>query len=81
MKEVTLKFREVAVDGLPEHSMECVAIPYYGYLSAIELPFSKIHSSFNAHDYDSVERVLKTSVRGIVYWIPLHEFNMAFKEE
>lgn len=81
MKEVILKFREIAVDGFPSESMECIALPYYGYLSAVQLPYSKIHSSFNVRDYDSVERVLKNSIRSVAYWMPLHEFNMAFKEE
>jgi len=82
MKEVTLKFREVAVDGLPEQSMDCaVVLDYETGAQPGGLPYSSKHGTFNSHDWDSVESVSKYAIGNVTYWLPLHEFFVAIKGE
>ena len=76
MKQVTLNFREVAVDGLPEESDYYVTLHRY---SDEELQpdcwcYSAEHKLFNV--YQDVNTALL-----VEYWMPLDEFNAAFKEE
>ena len=78
MKQVTLNFREVAVDGLPEESMECVVRCATGY-DPVGLPFSKRHGLFNTYDFQS-EHDVGRSFDDITHWMPLSEYHAAFKD-
>lgn len=82
MKEITLKFREVAVDGLPTESMDCAVVhDYGGWFQPNKLPYSSKYEMFNAHDYTTIEEAERTMIDNISHWIPLDEFNAAFKED
>lgn len=76
MKEITLKFREVAVDGLPEKSDYYVVLHRYsdGELQPDCWMYSTMHKLFNV--YEDVDTALSVD-----YWIPLDEFNAIFKED
>lgn len=80
MKEITLKFREVTVDGLPEKSMNCACCYGIGeYRKPWELHFSKKHQAFNIHDYSTdISTAFPNGC--ITHWMPLSEFAAAFKE-
>ena len=76
MKQITLKFREVAVDGLPEESDCYVTIHRYPdkELQPDCWRYSAEHKLFNV--YQDVNTALS-----VEYWMPLDEFNAAFKKE
>jgi len=80
MKEITLRFREVAVDGLPGKSMDCACCYGNGeYRKPWELHFSKKYQAFNIHDYsDDVSTAFPRDC--ITHWMPLSEFAAAFGE-
>jgi hypothetical protein len=80
MKEITLKFREVAVDGLPEKSMDVFVNYEYGTASTT---YSEKHKCFCCSDSTSKEdaNYRRKSWDDVPYWIPLDEFNAAFKED
>ena len=79
MKQVTLKFREVAVDGFPKKSGYCAVV----YRSSVDqelepdmLPFSVKHQAFNTHDsFDDTH----TRIDNVAFWMMLDEFNAAFE--
>ena len=77
MKDVTLRFREVAVDGLPEKSMDCVVIrTYYENDHALwELPYSDKYNGFNLHDFSDDDH---TRMEKVTHWMPHKEFEEAF---
>lgn len=82
MKEVTLKFREIAVDGLPQESMSCVVVCNYGTdVRPQTLPFSINHGAFNTRDWYSVEQTSQYVINNVTHWMPLHEFFVAIKGE
>ena len=82
MKEITLKFREVAVEGLPTESMDCAVVhDYDGWFQPNKLSYSSKYEMFNAHDYTTIEKAESTMIDNISHWIPLCEFNEAFKED
>ena len=82
MKEITLKFREVAVDGLPEESMDCAVVhDYSGSFQPNKLSYSRRYEFFNAHDYTTLAQAKRTMIDNITHWIPLSEFDAAFKED
>ena len=75
MKEITLKFREVAVDGVPDESMDCAVV----WLSETKAYpnnyyYSKEFDLFNVHTNPGTAICVD-------YWMPLDEFNAAFKED
>ena len=82
MQEITLKFREVAVDGLPKESMDCAVIHNYdGQFQPNKLAYSNIHKMFNAHDHTTRKAAEGTMIDNITHWIPLSEFNDVLKED
>ena len=81
MKEVTLKFREVAVDGLPEESMQrAIVIDSHGLNC---LPYSSIHELFNCHDFQrpTAARANGLAFANITHWCPASEIEAAMKED
>ena len=86
MKEITLKFREVAVDGLPDKS--CSVLTLSGFDSAgqgiiedfynmTNVDFSKKYGKFN--QYDSHEEDLNSEFsKDVLFWFPVSEINEAF---
>jgi hypothetical protein len=81
MKQVTLNFREVAVDGLPTESMDCAVVHAYdGWFQPNKLSYSSKYEMFNAHDYTTIEEAERTMIDNISHWIPLDEFNAAFED-
>ena len=80
MKQVTLNFREVAVDGLPEESMDCAVIHQYDKKHPNKLPYSAMHKLFNAYDRNSKASAKEKSIDNVSHWMPLDEFNAAFKD-
>lgn len=90
MKEVTLKFREVAVDGEPDKSGEYAVIQSYPLFNRpSSLNFSTVHGLWNTHDDATPEEANETAIRmkegphtgEIAYWMPIAEFDSAFKED
>ena len=79
MKQVTLNFREVAVDGLPDKSMDCVVIHQYDMKHPNKLPYSAKHKLFNAYDRNSKASAKEKSIDNVSHWMPLNEFNAAFE--
>lgn len=78
MKEITLKFREVAVDGLPKESMRCAVVNQYYELQPNALDYSARHGVFNAIDSYDPEKAFDYAIKSVKYWMPLDEFNQAF---
>ena len=80
MKQVTLNFREVAVDGLPAESMDVFVNYEFGTASTA---YSGKHKCFCCRDSTSeVDANYRKKVwDNVAYWIPLDEFNAAFKED
>lgn len=78
MKEITLKFREVAVDGLPDKSMEVFV--YYGYGTA-SVPFSTSYQCFNTRDSTPVEDAERSRAvfSDVTHWVPMDEIHDALK--
>ena len=82
MKEITLKFREIAVDGLPKESMDCAVIhDYDGRFQPNKLSYSSLHEMFNAHDHTTRDEAERTMIDNITHWIPILEFSDAIKED
>ena len=89
MKEITLKFREVAVDGLPEKSCEVVTLSGFdatgqgiidSFYNITNVAFSKKHGKFN--QYDSHEEDLESVFSDdVLFWIPVSEINDKFFQE
>ena len=79
MKEIKLNFRETAIDGLPQESMDCVVRCASGY-DPVGLPFSERHKLFNAHDHQKDEEV-SCSFDDVTHWMPLSEYHAAFTED
>lgn len=69
MKEVTLKFREVAVDGLPTESMPVYA--YYGYGMQV-VNYSIVHKAFCCYDDTAEEQIAtaKEAFKDVSFWCP-----------
>lgn len=76
MKKVSLNFREVAVDGLPEKSMDVFVISrtedgaLYG---AGEVAYSAKHKQFNNLDW--LDKNENPSFADVAYWVPLSELE------
>lgn len=90
MKQITLNFREVAVDGNPKESGEYATIqsyPLFYRLSSIN--FSAVHGMWNTSDYATKEQAQETAIKmretphtgEIAYYIPIREFDVAVKED
>ena len=81
MKQVTLNFREVAADGLPEKSMDCAVIHQYNEKHPNMLPYSHKYKFFNARDYAANKKSAgRSAIKNITHWMPLDEFNAAFED-
>ena len=79
MKEITLNFREVAVDGLPEESMDCAVIHQYNKKEPNVLPYSHKYKLFNVRDHAANKKAAASyAINNVTHWIPLDEFNSAF---
>lgn len=79
MKEITLKFREVAVDGLPEESMDCLVVKTYeDFRSMTQLHYSKKYNAFNVHDFSKNDG---TRLDAVTHWIPKSEIDIIFEED
>ena len=90
MKQVTLNFREVAVDGLPEKSGDYAVIQAFPISDqANDLHFSAVHGMWNTYDYTTREDAEKTAIGTcdetrhgeITHWIPRAEIESAIKED
>ena len=79
MKEVTLKFREVAVDGLPTESMPVYA--YYGYGMQV-VDYSVVHEAFCCNDNSDEKQVatVKEVFHDVSFWCP-YELAKQLEEE
>lgn len=89
MKKITLKFREVAVDGLPEKSCKVLTLSGYAredtgrvehlyYISDVD--FSAKHGKFNA--YDAIEEDPKNVFSDdVLFWCPVSEVDAILKED
>lgn len=79
MKEITLNFREVAVDGLPDKSIDTFV--YYGYGTA-SVPFSTSYQCFNTSDSTPIEDAERSraAFADVTHWIPYDEFTAALSE-
>ena len=89
MKEITLKFREVAVDGLPEKS--CSVLTLSGHVredtgrveslyNMSDVNFSAKHGKFNA--YDTIEEDPKNTYSDdVLFWCPVSEVDAILKED
>ena len=89
MKQVTLNFREVAVDGLPEESGNYAVVQSFPISEqANDLTFSAVHKLWNASDHSPRDVALSHAIGvksepgngQVKYWIPREEFNAAFKD-
>ena len=80
MKEITLKFREVAVDGLPEESMDCLVVKTYDDDNRwiAQLHYSKKYNAFNVHDFSENDG---TRINVVSHWIPKSEIDIVFEED
>ena len=81
MKEITLKFREVAVDGLPTESMDhAITIDKLGVNL---LPYSSVHEMWNCYDYQkpSIARATGLTFSDVTHWCPCSEIESNFKED
>lgn len=89
MKEITLKFREVAVDGLPDKSCEVVTLSGFdptgqgfvdNFYNVSNVSFSEKYGKFNAYDSheEPTESVFSDDV---LFWIPVSEINDKFFQE
>lgn len=88
MKQVTLNFREVAVDGLPKESCEVLTLSGYPredtgrvehlyHISNVD--FSAKHGKFNA--YDTIEEDSKNDFSDyVLFWCPVHEVDAILKD-
>ena len=90
MKEITLKFREVAVDGLPKKTGNYFVIQSFPISEqANDLHFSAVHGLWNAFDYSTLEDAKKTAITEkddphsgeITYWMPREEFERTLMED
>jgi len=90
MKEITLKFREVAVDGEPDKSGEYAVVQSYSLFNRPDyLNFSTVHGMWNTRDCTTKEEAEQTAIQmkeephhgEVAYWMPIKEFDSAFKEE
>lgn len=76
MKQITLNFREVAVDGLPEKSMGVLVISRSdgGVLyDATEVGYSTKNEQFNS--YDHLPRDESGCFDDVAYWVPMIELE------
>ena len=80
MKQVTLNFREVAVDGLLDDSIDKAVVIYPSGVNV--LPYSSVHELWNCRDSykASKAREVGLSFSDITHWIPCEEVRAAFKE-
>lgn len=83
MKQVTLNFREVAVDGLPKKSCVVAVLPETSALisTITDVRFSAKHKAFNCGDETDAStaterRKLWSNVK---YWIPMDELDASIK--
>ena len=86
MKEITLKFREVAVDGLPDKSCSVLTLSGFDstgqgiiedFYNMTNVDFSKKYGKFN--QYDSHEEDLNSEFsKDVLFWVPVSEINEAF---
>lgn len=78
MKLVTLNFREVAMDGLPEKSGDYFVLNEYdgaeGLFYAHEYMFSSKHVAFNVSDEFETD---KTRIDDVAFWTPCEELIRA----
>jgi hypothetical protein len=86
MKEITLKFREVAADGLPDKSCSVLTLSGFdstgqgiieGFYNMTNVGFSKKYGKFN--QYDSLEEDPNSEFsKDVLFWVPVSEINEAF---
>lgn len=89
MKQITLNFREVAVDGLPEVSGNYAVIQSFPISEQVtDMHFSEVHKLWNASDHSTRDVALAHAIGvktepgngQIKYWIPRAELSAAFKD-
>lgn len=76
MKQITLNFREVAVDGLPEKSMDVLVASFdeRGHMYGVmEVPYSAKHEQFNNYDYRRKDD--PPCFSDVKYWVPTNELR------
>ena len=84
MKEVTLKFREVAVDGAPEETCEVVALLMDGYgrdrfYSIGNMGYSAKNKAFNS--YDNQPEYTGQISKDVRFWCLKSEYDEILKED
>lgn len=66
MIELTLKFKDPKVDGLPTQSCKCLVMTSTSNFH--EVQFSKIHKMFNCNDRNSKREAKRASFNDVVYY-------------
>lgn len=66
MIELTLKFKDPKVDGLPKESCKCLVMTSTS--NFYQLNFSKKHKRFNCNDWDCKIHALYTSFKDVVFY-------------
>lgn len=81
MKQITLNFREVAVDGLPKENMTDVYVVFDGGM--YDTSFSKLHGSFGCLYSRTPEEVARGKLiwKNPIAWIPVDEILGAMGAE
>ena len=85
MKEITLRFREVAIDGLPQESGEVVVllgqdngVGIDRFYDVMGVNYSAKHGAFNS--YDHLPEHIGSLSDDVLYWCPASEVDAILKE-
>lgn len=79
MKQVTLNFREVAVDGLPKESGRDFLVIHDGRTSTVD--YSAKHKMWNTGDWTSESEAHRHGDYwvDVTHWVPVNELVGAIK--
>lgn len=66
MIELTLKFKDPKVDGLPKESCKCLVMTSTSNFHQVY--FSKIHKRFNCNDWDSKIKAKQSSFDDVIFY-------------
>lgn len=72
MIELTLKFKDPKVDGLPKESCECLI--FTDTSNFHEVRFSAVHSLFNCSDSYTEKEAEEEAIKNVVYYAEI-SFN------
>ena len=66
MIELTLKFKDPKVDGLPKESCRCIVFTDTSHFR--EIRFSAVHSLFNCSDSYTEKEAEEYAIKNVVYY-------------